>query len=90
MSFAAVMVGGQSSTEEVGPGAGRVLGQPAFAVVYAQSPGEAPVTTVGCGDEQISWPTAERTAPDLACVVPVGYSVGEWIDGQEKVYGSIP
>jgi hypothetical protein len=41
-------------------------------------------------DEQISWPTAERTAPDLACVIPVGYSVIVWIDGKEKVYGSIP
>jgi hypothetical protein len=40
-------------------------------------------------DEQISWPTAERTGPDLACVIPVGYSVNPWIDG-EKVYGSIP
>jgi hypothetical protein len=41
-------------------------------------------------DEQISWPTAERTAPDLACALPVGYSVIAWIDGKEKVYGSIP
>jgi hypothetical protein len=41
-------------------------------------------------DEQISWPTAERTAPGLACVIPVGYSVSVWIDGKEKVYGSIP
>jgi hypothetical protein len=46
--------------------------------------------TVGCGDEQISWPTAERTAPGLACVSAVGYSVNAWIDGKEKVYGSIP
>jgi hypothetical protein len=44
----------------------------------------------GGRDEQISWPTAERTAPDLACVIPVGYSVIAWIDGKEKVYGSIP
>ena len=41
-------------------------------------------------DEQISWATAERTAPDLACVIPVGYSVIAWIDGKEKVGGSIP
>ena len=41
-------------------------------------------------DEQISWATAERTAPDLACVIPVGYSVNAWIDGKEKVGGSIP
>ena len=41
-------------------------------------------------DEQISWPTAERTAPDLACAAAVGYSVNPWIDGKEKVYGSIP
>jgi hypothetical protein len=40
--------------------------------------------------EQISWATAERTAPDLACVIPVGYSVNPWIHGKEKVYGSIP
>ncbi len=40
--------------------------------------------------EQISWPTAERAAPDLACIAPVGYSVRAWIDGKEKVYGSIP
>lgn len=40
-------------------------------------------------DEQISWPTAERAAPDLAYVGAVGYSVGVWIDGKEKVYGSI-
>jgi hypothetical protein len=46
--------------------------------------------TVGCGDDQISWPTAERTAPGLVCVLPVGYSVNAWIDGKEKVYGSIP
>jgi len=44
---------------------------------------------VSC-DDQISWPTAEHTALDLACVVPVGYSVGPWIHGKEKVYGSIP
>jgi hypothetical protein len=49
-----------------------------------------PVMAVGCGDEQISWPTAERTAPGLACVIPVGYSVNAGIDGKEKVYGSIP
>jgi hypothetical protein len=41
-------------------------------------------------DEQISWATAERTTPDLACVIPVGYSVIARIDGKEKVYGSIP
>jgi hypothetical protein len=41
-------------------------------------------------DEQISWPTAEPAAPDLACVIAVGYSVSVWIDGKEKVYGSIP
>ena len=41
-------------------------------------------------DEQISWPTAERTAPDLACILAVGYSVNVQIDGKEKVYGSIP
>jgi hypothetical protein len=41
-------------------------------------------------DKQISWPTAERTAPGLACVAAVGYSVRAWIDGKEKVYGSIP
>jgi hypothetical protein len=41
-------------------------------------------------DEQISWPTAERTAPDLACIIAAGYSVSAWIDGKEKVYGSIP
>jgi len=44
----------------------------------------------GGRDEQISWATAERTAPDLACVAAVGYSVIAWIDGKEKVYGSIP
>ena len=41
-------------------------------------------------DDQISWATAGRTAPDLACVIPVGYSVNPWIDGKEKVGGSIP
>jgi hypothetical protein len=41
-------------------------------------------------DDQISWATAERTASDLACVAAVGYSVIAWIDGKEKVYGSIP
>ena len=46
--------------------------------------------TAGCVDEQISWPIAERTAPDLACNPAVGYSVDAWIDGKEKVYGSIP
>jgi hypothetical protein len=40
--------------------------------------------------EQISWATAERAAPGLACVAAVGYSVSVWIDGKEKVYGSIP
>ena len=48
------------------------------------------VAQPGGRDEQISWPTAERTAPDLICIVPVGYSVNVWIDGKEKVYGSIP
>ena len=47
--------------------------------------------TAGCPcDEQISWPTAEPTAPGLAWIIPVGYSVIAWIDGKEKVYGSIP
>ena len=41
-------------------------------------------------DDQISWPTATRTAPDLGCVIADGYSVSPWIDGKEKVYGSIP
>jgi hypothetical protein len=41
-------------------------------------------------DDQISWATAERTAPDLAWIAAVGYSVIAWIDGKEKVYGSIP
>jgi hypothetical protein len=41
-------------------------------------------------DDQISWATATRTAPDLACVIADGYSVSPWIDGKEKVYGSIP
>jgi hypothetical protein len=45
---------------------------------------------LGGRDEQISWATAEHTAPDLACVAAVGYSVNSWIDGKEKVYGSIP
>ena len=43
----------------------------------------------GGRDEQISWATAERTAPDVACVAAVGYSVIAWIDGKEKVGGSI-
>src|SRR5262249_52928419 len=41
-------------------------------------------------DEQISWATAERTTPDLACVAAVGYSVRPWVDGKEKGGGSIP
>jgi len=46
---------------------------------------------VGPGlDDQISWPTATRTVPDLACVIADGYTVNAWIDGKEKVYGSIP
>jgi hypothetical protein len=45
---------------------------------------------LGGRDEQISWATAEHTAPDLACILAVGYSVIAWIDGKEKVYGSIP
>jgi hypothetical protein len=45
---------------------------------------------LGGRDEQISWATAERAAPDLACVAAVGYSVSAWIHGKEKVYGSIP
>jgi hypothetical protein len=45
---------------------------------------------LGGRDEQISWATAERTIPDLACDAGVGYSVIAWIDGKEKVYGSIP
>ncbi len=40
-------------------------------------------------DDQMSWPTATRTAPDLACVIADGHSVRPWIDGKEKVYGSI-
>jgi hypothetical protein len=43
-----------------------------------------------CGDVwqsdlccQISWPTAERTVPDLACVTADGYSVNPWIDGKD-------
>jgi hypothetical protein len=32
----------------------------------------------GC-DDQITWPTAMRTAPDVACVIPVGYSVNRRI-----------
>jgi hypothetical protein len=45
---------------------------------------------LGGRDDQISWATAEPAAPDLACVIPVGYSVNSWIDGKEKVGGSIP
>jgi hypothetical protein len=41
-------------------------------------------------DDHISWPTATRSAPDLACDAAGGYSVGAVIDGKEKVYGSIP
>jgi hypothetical protein len=41
-------------------------------------------------DEQISWATAEPAAPGLACDAAAGYSVRAWIDGKEKVYGSIP
>ena len=50
----------------------------------------ADMTRLVLSDEQISWPTAERPAPGLACVIPVGYGVNAWIDGKEKVYGSIP
>src|SRR5690348_14288903 len=35
--------------------------------------------SVPAGDDQITWPTAMRTAPDLACAVPVGYSVSRRI-----------
>jgi hypothetical protein len=41
-------------------------------------------------DEQISWATAEPAAPGLACAAAAGYSVSAWIDGKEKVGGSIP
>jgi hypothetical protein len=37
-------------------------------------------------DEQISWPTAVRTAPDLACAIADGYSVNPRIDGKENVF----
>ena len=30
-------------------------------------------------DDQITWATAMRTAPDLACAIAVGYSVSVWI-----------
>ena len=60
---------------------------PPFTHSHQQGP---PVMAVGCGDDQISWPTAEQTAPDLAWIAAVGYSVHAWIDGKEKVYGSIP
>ena len=72
----------------------QVLGEPSDSrrsLPFTQSHQQkVPVMTVGCGDEQISWPTAERTAPDLACNLAVGYSVNAWIEGKEKVYGSIP
>lgn len=38
------------------------------------------------GGEQISWPTAVRTDPGLACVAAVGYSVSAWIHGKKTVY----
>jgi len=41
-------------------------------------------------DDHISWPTATRSAPDLAWGGADGYTVNPWIDGKEKVYGSIP
>jgi len=41
-------------------------------------------------DDQISWPTAMHSAPDLAWDNSDGYSVNRRIDGKEKVYGSIP
>jgi hypothetical protein len=41
-------------------------------------------------DDHISWPTATRSARDLACDAAGGYSVGAAMDGKEKVYGSIP
>jgi hypothetical protein len=91
MPFAAMMMGGQYATGEGGSRCG------------ARAPGgqHPPLLTQshqhwrrswlpGQCDEQISWPTAERTASDLACAGAVGYSVNPWIDGKEKVYGSIP
>jgi hypothetical protein len=91
MAFAAMMTGGQYATREVRPGAGR---EPLTASIRRRlrrvtSGGVDMTRRVPC-DEQISWPTAEHTAPDLACIIPVGYSVSAWIDGKEKVYGSIP
>jgi hypothetical protein len=41
-------------------------------------------------DDQTSWPTATRGAPDLAWDGADGYTVNRRIDGKEKVYGSIP
>jgi hypothetical protein len=38
----------------------------------------------GC-DDQISWPTAVRTVPDLACVIAEGYSVNPRIDSKKTV-----
>ena len=51
--------------------------------------GRVRVAGAAC-DDQVSWPTAAGAAPDLACVIADGYSVSPWIDGKEKVYGSIP
>jgi len=41
-------------------------------------------------DDQISWPTAVRGAPDLAWGCAGGYSVGPWIDGKKTVYTVMP
>jgi hypothetical protein len=69
----ALRSGSRTSTERLGISQG---------LARSRLPGEAETP----GDEQISWPTAERTAPDLACVAAVGYSVGLWIHGKKTVH----
>jgi len=64
MFFAAMMMGGQDPTGDVGPGAGRGLSAASMrrCLRRVTSGGADHGRRVPC-DEQISWPTAVHTAP---------------------------
>ena len=50
------------------------------AAVFAAGTGSPAEVTALTATLRRHWPAAERTAPDLACVIADGYSVSAWID----------
>jgi len=84
---------GRAHRPAAGPRAVQLPGRAAAGRLGCEQIGVAVVPLAAAGpvfDDHISWPTATQSVPDLAWDVADGYTVNPWIDGKEKVYGSIP